>query len=267
MKPLIGITIGEVVNQAEPWGTIVYGQKHTYSDAVLAAGGIPLLIPFMPEDELRNLYERLDGIVFAGGNDLHPRLYGEELGPLTVDVSPRRDQAESLLLSWALTDNKPIFAICRGYQLLNVHLGGTLYQDLLTERAHSSDHQISTHKKDYTHIAHRLKIAPDSRLATITQSDVLEANTHHHQGIKQLAPDLQASAWSEDGLIEAVEHPHQLFVMGVQCHPESLHQNDEKWAAVFKSFIDAASTQLIPPRLLTFKKRVKRIGDFKVFQK
>ena len=258
MKPLIGITTGEIVNQDEPWAPDVYGQKRTYSDAVIATGGVPLFIPFMPETELKNLYERLDGILFAGGNDINPQLYGEALAPLTVDVSLERDRVESTLIAWALADNKPVFAICRGFQLLNIHLGGSLYQDISTQVAGTSDHQLSTKNQDYTYIAHQLKLAPNSRLAAITGSGVMKANTHHHQGIKKLADGLEASAWSEDGIIEAIECPAKLFVLGVQCHPESLYKADEKWAAVFEAFVKAATQQFVPRRLFRLKRRVLR---------
>lgn len=241
MKPLIGITTGEIINLVEPWASTVYGQKRSYSNAVIAAGGIPVFIPFIPESELKNLYARLDGIVFAGGNDLNPELYHEEPHALTVDVSLERDRVETLLMSWALADNKPLFAICRGFQLLNVHLGGSLYQDIPTMLPAASNHELSTHKEDYTHIAHVLKVATGSRLATIIQADEIDANTHHHQGIKKLADTLEASAWSEDGLIEAIEHPDKLFTIGVQCHPESLYAIDKKWASVFEEFVKASS--------------------------
>lgn len=241
MKPLIGITTGEVINLVEPWASTVYGQKRSYSNAIIASGGIPVFIPFMPETELKNLYERLDGIVFAGGNDINPELYHEEPHALTVDVSLERDRVETLLMSWALADDKPLLAICRGFQLLNVHLGGNLYQDIPTMLSDASNHELSTHKEDYTHIAHVLNIATNSRLADITQAEEINANTHHHQGIKKLADDLEASAWSEDGLIEAVEHPGKLFALGVQCHPESLYAIDKKWASVFEAFIKSTS--------------------------
>lgn len=257
MKPLIGITSEEVFNRVNPWVANMYGQKRTYSDAIIAAGGIPVVIPFMPEDELKNLYGRLDGIVFAGGSDINPQLYNEEPHPLTVDISNERDRVETTLLSWALADNKPLLAICRGFQLLNVQLGGSLYQDIPSELIDASNHELSTHNKDSTHIAHQLQVAPQSRLAAITNATVMKANTHHHQAIKKLANDLRASAWSEDGIVEAVEHPAKLFVLGVQCHPESLYKNDEKWAAVFKTFIQASSKPLIPSRLFRLKKRVK----------
>ncbi|MGV9001932.1 MAG: gamma-glutamyl-gamma-aminobutyrate hydrolase family protein [Candidatus Saccharimonadaceae bacterium] len=261
MKPLIGITTKEIINQSEPWEASIYGQKRTYSEAVVAAGGIPIFIPFIPKDELKNLYERLDGILFAGGNDIDPLLYGQAPTPLTIEVSPERDYVESMLINWALADNKPIFAICRGFQLLNVQLGGNLYQDIPTELASADDHEISTKKQDYAYIAHVLKIAPNSRLATITKSLDIMANSHHHQAIQKLADALQPTAWSEDGIIEAVEHPNRLFVVGVQCHPESLYTIDEKWTAVFNAFIEASSRQFIPKRIFGLRRRRKALPN------
>jgi len=239
MKPLIGITTGEIVNAVEPWEPHVYGQKHRYSDAIIAAGGIPVFIPFMPETELKDLFRRLNGVLFAGGNDISPLLYGEQPTPQTRDVSEDRDRVECLLMEWTLTDNKPLLAICRGYQLLNVLLGGSLYQDLITEFPGASNHELTLYEKDYTHIAHILKLEPDSRIAGIANSLALEANTRHHQGVKKIGDGLRATAWSEDGLVEALEHPGRSFTLGVQCHPESLAPFSEKWAAVFGAFVEA----------------------------
>ena len=241
MKPLIGITTGEIINSVEPWESRIYGQKLQYSDAILEAGGIPVFIPILPDSELRELYNRLDGILFAGGNDISPSLYGEETNPLTIDVTPERDRVEMNLFKWALNDDKPLFAICRGFQMFNVALSGSLYQDLPTQFVHPSDHELSTHEKNRTFIAHVLTIAPESQFASITQSTDIEANTHHHQGIKDIASQLNAVAWSEDGLVEALEHPDKTFAIGVQCHPESLLTTDKKWRAVFEKFINAAS--------------------------
>lgn len=241
MKPLIGITTGEMVNRIEPWAPYSYGQTHYYSDAVIAAGGVPILIPFMPDEALRQVYERLDGVLFAGGNDIDPRLYGEEPRPYTVDVSEGRDRQEATLLDWVIADNKPLLAICRGMQLLNVHLGGALYQDLTHEMPGADNHVLSTHRQDGTFIAHHLRVAPDSKMAQIISADRIDANSHHHQGIKTLAHGLRAVAWSEDGLIEAIEHSNLGFGVGVQCHPESLSVTDEKWAAAFRAFVIAAA--------------------------
>lgn len=259
MKPLIGITTGEVINKDEPWASTIYGQKYSYSEAIVAAGGIPILIPIMPEAQLKSLYGRLDGIVFAGGNDLNPSLYGEEKDPLTVDVSDVRDKQETILMTWTLADNKPMFAICRGFQLFNVVLGGSLYQDIAKSLPESSNHELSSHQQDYTFIAHRLKLAPTSKFALISHSLQMDANTHHHQGIKQIAPELRAVAWAEDGIVEALEHPTKSFAIGVQCHPESLYKSDDRWATVFKAFVKASSPMKAPIKLFKFSKnRIKK---------
>ncbi len=257
MKPLIGITTGEIINQIEPWTSTIFGQKHRYSDAVIAAGGIPVFIPFMPEDELKNLYTRLDGIIFAGGNDVDPQLYGEKPEPETKDISSNRDRIESLLMTWSLADDKPLLAICRGFQLFNVLLGGTLYQDIVKSLPEANDHLASTHQKDNKYIAHKLKIEPTSKLAYITDSLTLSANSHHHQGVKRVANELRAVAWAEDWLVEAIEHPTKTFAIGVQCHPESLAPIDKKWAALFSAFVKATSHKRTPATLFKFKKRVK----------
>lgn len=253
MKPLIGITTGEIVNQSEPWVPQIYGQKYQYSEAVIAAGGVPILIPVMPEATLKDLYTRLDGIIFAGGNDIDPQLYGETPEDRLDDVSKERDQAEIMLMTWALADDKPFFAICRGFQLFNVLLGGSLHQNLTGP----VDHELALHKKDYSQIAHELKVAPTSKLAYITDSLTLKANSRHHQGIKQSAPELIETAWSEDGLVEGLEYPIKKFALGVQCHPEWLHGTDPKWAAVFQAFVSATLPKPLPRKRFDLKKLIK----------
>ena len=257
MKPLIGITTGEIKNQHEPWEPHIYGQKHHYSDAIIAAGGIPVFIPMIPEAELQELYARLDGILFAGGNDIDPQLYGQIPEPETKNVTPLRDKTEMLLMSWALADNKPLFAICRGYQLFNVLLGGTLYQDIAKALPEAHDHEFTTQKKDYTSIAHHLKIDPTSQLAYITQSLEIGANSRHHQAVKHVAHELRAVAWSEDGLVEGLEHPMKTFAIGVQCHPESLWPADQKWAAVFRAFVTSTQAHPAPKKRFNLKKLIK----------
>ena len=257
MKPLIGITTGPVTDVTDPTIPTIYGQKHGYSDAIVAAGGIPVHIPLMPEDELKNLYERLDGIVFAGGDDIDPRLYGEEFDPTTVNVSTERDRVDSLLMAWAIADDKPLFAICRGFQLLNILQGGNLYQNVAASLPNASDHELLSQRGDFAYIAHRLKVEPTSKLAAITDSLQLDANTRHHQGIKRIANELRAVAWSEDGLVEGLEYPSKKFVLGVQSHPELLYTKDEKWLAVFRAFIAAASKKPASVSLFKFKRRIK----------
>jgi putative glutamine amidotransferase len=257
MKPLIGITIGEIVDQPDPWLPKIYGQRYQYSDAIVAAGGIPVYIPFMPEDELKNLYNRLDGILFAGGDDIDPQLYGEKIEEGTEYISAERDKLEAMLMTWTLADDKPLLAICRGYQMLNVLLGGSLYQNIAKALPEANDHLASTHQKDSAYIAHKLKIEPTSKFAFVTDSLNIDANSRHHQGIKRVANELRAVAWSEDWLVEAIEHPNKTFAIGVQCHPESLATVDKKWAALFSGFVKATSHKRTPATLFKFKKRIK----------
>lgn len=241
IKPLIGITTGEIRNLTSPWAPITYGQSHTYSDAIIRAGGLPVLLPIINEiDTLTQIYAKLDGILFAGGNDVDPQLYGQEPYPETVDVSPMRDQMEIRLMNLALEQQKPILAICRGMQLLNVVCGGSLDQHIKTDLKLASDHEISTRKKTLVDLAHHLKVNPASKLAAIIHSNTIAANTHHHQAIHRLAGNLSVSARSEDGLIEAIESDEKAYVIGIQCHPESLSTCEQKWDLVFASFTESA---------------------------
>lgn len=239
-KPLIGITTEEAPNVNE-WGPTVYRQNHQYSEAILSAGGIAVLMPFTyTTQQLRDLYERLDGILLAGGNDVDPSQYGELAHPKTVDTSPERDRIEIQLVKWAIADNKPILAICRGFQVFNVALGGTLIQDIPSEVESAQNHDESTHKKDKHFIAHQLRLEPHSRLAGIV-GDSIGANTHHHQAIKKPAPGLNLTGWAEDGIIESAEVSSSRFAIGVQCHPESLYALDAAWKNLFVAFVNESA--------------------------
>jgi putative glutamine amidotransferase len=197
MRPLIGITTGEIINALHPWSPVTYGQSHTYSDVIIRAGGIPVLIPITNQkNALKEIYNRLDGLLLAGGNDLNPALYNEAVR-FAVDISDARDNAETSLASWAIHDKKPILAICRGMHLLNVLGGGTLYQDIKAENPHAGNHEQSSHEQNIEFLAHRLRIGDHSRLAEIIGTSSAGANSHHHQSIKKLATSLSAVAWSK----------------------------------------------------------------------
>jgi putative glutamine amidotransferase len=244
-KPLIGITAGEIVNKIEPWAPITHGQSITFVQAVVAAGGIPVILPLIDDDEIcRQLYDRCDAILFAGGNDPEPQLFGEAPDPTVKDVSKLRDAVEMRWMRWSLADHRSILGICRGMELLNIACGGDLYQDISTALPHASDHHLSTSAKDIEHIAHRLNLAPDSLLAKLVQVERLGANTHHHQALRRVGDGLRAVAWSEDQVIEAVEAVDGSagFVLGVQSHPESMYIKAEPaWRPVFEAFVKAAA--------------------------
>jgi putative glutamine amidotransferase len=243
MQPLIGVTAGETINQLYPHAPAVQGQSYTYIDATARAGGAPLILPLTEDKKiLRRLYEQCQGILLSGGNDLDPAAYGERPTDKTIDFSTKRDRQEVQLLKWALEDDKPVLAICRGMQLLNVAQGGTLYQDISAELPAAETHDISAEKKRESRIVHSLRIKPDSKLAKLLGVTELGANAYHHQAVKKLGHDLVITAWAEDDVIEAIEVPDRRFVIGVQSHPESLEASIEpRWRRLFKGFVEAAA--------------------------
>jgi putative glutamine amidotransferase len=242
MRPLIGITTGEIYNLTSPWSPQAYGQSYTYSDAIIRVGGIPVLIPITSDrTTLEQLYTKLDGILFAGGNDIDPKLYGEEASEYTTDVSVKRDEIEVMLMEWTLRDRKPLLGICRGAQLWNALRGGSLYQNISTDISTATDHDISTKLENLEHLAHALKIDEASRFAEIISSTTINANSHHHQAIKMIGKGIKACGWAEDGIIEVIEADDDSYAIGLQCHPESLQDVEPKWDLVFKSFIDSAT--------------------------
>ncbi|HMQ33146.1 MAG TPA: gamma-glutamyl-gamma-aminobutyrate hydrolase family protein [Chloroflexaceae bacterium] len=237
MKPLIGISCGTFHDRA--WCPPSFGHRQTYVDAILRAGGAPMLVPPVQDEvTLRAIYERLDGVLFAGGGDIEPEHYGapphEKLGL----VDALRDGAELPMARWAVADRKPVLGICRGVQVLNVALGGTLYQDIPSEIATELRHNLSYEREDWTHMAHEITVAPDSRLARMLGVERLPINSLHHQAVRELGAGLRAVAWAPDGVVEALEGDGEAFLVGVQCHPEALQaQADPRWQGVFAAFV------------------------------
>lgn len=241
-KPLIGITCGEIVNKDQAWAPEAFGQSRTYVDSIIQAGGAPILLPLTEDTALlHQLCALLDGFCMAGGNDLHPQLYGQQPESQTMDFSELRDKTEQIILQYALDHNKPILAICRGMQLLNVHFGGTLHQDIAKAKPDALDHDSSTKLETLTDLSHTLTIAADSKLATLVGPQELGTNAHHHQAIDVLGKGVKAVAWAADGIIEAIELPDYPYAIGVQAHPESLTQVEPRWLTLFQSFIAASN--------------------------
>jgi putative glutamine amidotransferase len=248
-RPVIGIPC-EAVRDRE-WWPPAYGHRQTYLAAILAAGGLPLLIPMVEEEAiLRDYYARLDGLLLAGGKDVGPSHYAEEPHENLDTVDPVQDYVECYLTRRALADGLPLLAICRGIQVLNVAMGGTLYQDIPTQYATPLDHEASTHHAkahrhgEWTWRGHDMRLSEDSLLASWLGTTHLAVNSLHHQAIKQMAKGLRAVGWSSDGLVEAVEGEGGAFLVGVQCHPEALQAGtDERWQAVFRAFVKRCATR------------------------
>lgn len=203
---------------------------------VEAAGGIGVMLPLTDDAAvLKELVAKMDGILLTGGNDVAPALYGEPKEPFCGENNPLRDRMETRLIELALQADKPVFGICRGLQILNAVLGGTLYQDLKiqtgTELCHSMD-------KPYDRTVHEVTILPDTPLAELYGPGPLAVNSRHHQGIKTLAPALRAQATAPDGLIESVYLSGYRFVQAVQWHPEHRWQAAES-QSILRAFVDA----------------------------
>ncbi|HEY9288194.1 MAG TPA: gamma-glutamyl-gamma-aminobutyrate hydrolase family protein [Candidatus Dormibacteraeota bacterium] len=219
--PLIGLPTLAIPPGEKP---ARFGINQTYVRALEAAGCAPVLIPLLEdEDQLRSIYERLDGIVFPGGADVAPGEYGEQpIENLNV-IHPERDRVELTLARWALEADLPTLGICRGQQVLNVALGGTLYQDLAHQGVTNVDHSDEDGRARSA-LIHRVRLDAASRLAQLIDETSIEVNSLHHQAIKQLAPGLNVTGRTDDGIIEAVESADRRFLIAVQWHPEELHE-------------------------------------------
>ncbi|MDB5178645.1 MAG: peptidase [Patescibacteria group bacterium] len=248
-RPIIGLTSGEIHNIAEPWSPVAFGQSRTYVDSIIQAGGTPLILPLSADEAvLRPLYELLDGLCLAGGNDLDPALYGQEPYTGASDHSALRDTTEQMLLRWALQDRKPLLGICRGMQLLNVESGGTLHQEIAQDLPGTLDHNASTKLKSLEDLSHTLRLGPDSKLANILAAGPIGTNAHHHQAIDKLGAGVKATAWTSDDVIEAIELINYPYAIGIQAHPESLTSVEPRWAKLFESFVAATREQTLQPR-------------------
>jgi putative glutamine amidotransferase len=219
-----------------------FGVNQSYVRALVAAGCAPVLIPLLDDHErLRAIYERLDGIVFPGGADVAPSEYGEApIDNLNVVEAPR-DRMELQLARWAFADDLPTLGICRGQQVLNVALGGTLYQDLRHQGVTPVEH-AEAHGRGRTALIHRVRLDPDSRLAQLIDETSIDVNSLHHQAVKSVAPRLRVTGKSDDGVIEAVESPERRFLIAVQWHPEEI--DEIPWVRrLFEGFAKAAGTK------------------------
>lgn len=215
-----------------------------YIRCLEAVGAAPVIVPLLRDEEaLRTIYTALDGLMLAGGDDVDPALYGETPHPKLGDVDPERDRVELLLLRWALEDDLPVLGICRGIQVLNVAAGGTLYQDIRAQCPWAARHNYyRTRPRDYR--AHEVRIERGSRLFHLMKTPRAAVNSTHHQAVRDVAPDLVVSARAEDGLIEGIEWPDRLFVVGVQWHPEALAHQDPVMRRLFGGFVDAIRERL-----------------------
>ena len=218
--PVIGISSGRSDSGAATLSA-------NYTDAVTRAGGVPVIFPTVADSVLAStLIRMVDGVIFSGGADLDPSYYGETVWNETVEVDTLRDVSDLLLMRAALASGKPVMAICRGEQLMNVVLGGTLVQDIPT--------QVDT-MINHSGARHRIGVEKGSVLYALFGQDSLTVNSTHHQAVKAPAPGVRITARANDGIIEAYEYGDQ--VIAFQFHPEGMARTDDAWLAPFQYFI------------------------------
>lgn len=233
MKPVIGIT----TYMGDKKG--YYSVSGNYVDSVIMAGGIPVCIPVISNEEDFDRYLGLvDGIIFTGGIDVSPLSYGENPISHVNNVSSIRDDYEISLFRRAYAGSIPILGICRGNQLINVALGGSLYQDINAQVPGSLGHSPEGISVD--ELYHSVKIEKNSRLHDIFNEDRMFVNSFHHQAIKKLGEGLVISSMSEDGIIEGIESTKEGFLVGIQSHPECLAKRYSMFLSPFRALVSAA---------------------------
>lgn len=230
-KPMVGIVPLVDMERESYWMLPGYMKGLEKEDA------IPVMLPLTSDwKTLKQLAEQLDGFLFTGGQDVSPSIYGEEVLKTCGECCEARDTMEQELFKLAWEMDKPILGICRGIQLINAVLGGTLYQDLPSQRPSRLEHH---QRPPYDEPVHSVEIVESTPLHAVLDVSVLLVNSYHHQAVKELAPNLSAMAYSTDGLVEAVYAPEKRYVWALQWHPEFSFLKDKNSKKIFESFVKA----------------------------
>ena len=229
-KPVIGvIPLIDYVKSS-------YWMLPGYMNGIAEAGGIPVMFPLTSDaEDIEELLNNVQGVLFTGGHDVNPAIYNETPINGTVSFLKERDDMESEVLKQVLEKDIPLLGICRGIQFINAYLGGSLYQDIPTQfKTMLNHHQTPPYNKP----VHKVNIKEDSPLYTLLNKKSLEVNSYHHQAVKDLAERLNVMALAEDGLVEAIEIKDKKFAWAFQWHPEFSYMNDEDSLKIFKEFVE-----------------------------
>ncbi len=233
-RPLIGINCDTA---PKPSGEQRFALERCYFQAVEDAGGLPVLLPWQSPASIKALLPRLDGILFTGGADLDPGLYGEAPHPAMKPLEPERQASDLALARAVLARRLPVLAICLGCQLLNVSRKGGLVQDIPSQVPNAMGH---TKTPEIPVPKHRVRVLQGSILSKILRCKSLETNSFHHQSVNKVGSGLRACAWAPDGVVEAVEDPRHPFLVAVQWHPERIYRERSIHARLFRALVLAS---------------------------
>jgi putative glutamine amidotransferase len=231
-RPAIGITADFSRQDRE-----LFSLRDDYVRAVEDAGGLPLVLaPGRPRD-VPEILDRVGGLLLTGGGDIDPDVYGEPPHEKLGRVIRERDAFELALCREALSRKLPVFAICRGHQVLNVATGGTLVQDIPSQMSGAMDHDPDTARWE---LAHQVRILPGTRLRAILGADRVAVNSFHHQAVRETGPGVVVSARADDEVIEGIEVPGPGFAVGVQWHPEAFWDHGRRFQPLFAALVEAS---------------------------
>jgi putative glutamine amidotransferase len=235
-QPVVGVALRPEAREGTPRRLLL---NRAYIDALQQADLAVLLLPTGADERgLRSLYDLCDAVMLPGGPDVQPELYGESVqAGCEVSSSAELDATELRTTTWALEDGRPLLAICRGMQVLNVAVGGTLWQDLTAQRSGSLLHR---HRGERNELVHQISIENGTRLRDIAAAACIDVNSLHHQGIRKVGRGLEVTARAPDGLVEGVELTSHRYAVGVQCHPEELIAGSAWARRLFGDFAAAA---------------------------
>ena len=231
-QPLIGLVCAHQRENPDR-----YYVNNANIQAVIKSGGVPVLLPYQPKEQILRLVEGLDGLVLPGGTDVDPNRYGENPLVECGEIDPLWDELDLWAAGFALERNLPILAICRGVQVLNVALGGTLVQDISSQIKNPLKHQ---QEAPTWYATHDVTVQSASLLGNIWGTAPSRVNSFHHQAIAKVGRGLRIVATAPDGVIEAVESTEHRFVLGVQWHPEHMVEHYPAANRIFQHFVQAA---------------------------
>ncbi len=221
-----------------------FAMGKNYIRSLIECGAMPVMLPTgLDLQSVREMYGQADGVMLTGGSDIDPAHFGEEKHPETYGIDAERDHVEIALTRWAMQDDKPAFSICRGIQVVNVALGGTLIQDIPTqwEAAHVLEHRGHKIGAARDQVLHEVCVEPNCMLASIIGAGNVGTNSFHHQALGRAGDGLVITSRAPDGIIESVEAPDKRWFVGVQWHPEEMTAGRADMMALFQSFVDASS--------------------------